>query len=164
LKEITIEITTYCMYECDYCSTKADRYGDHLDFKTIKKFIENKNADIINISGGEPLSHPEFYRILQLAKEYAGQVWVYTNAIENIRFNSDILKNGITCHANTIIREGEINIPPADKVHLLELQNHGRAENMKKVSYEVSGKDCEECDHEVLQADGKIARPCSKCY
>ncbi len=169
IKEITLEITQYCPHNCEYCSTKATKERKHLmDMDLIIDFIRKENPDIINISGGEPLSHPDFYSILKYCKEKIGEdnVWVYTNAIKNIRFNSDIIEDGITTHANTIIKEGKINIPKADKVHFLELQKHGNAKknNMKKVDYEFSGDLCENCNHKVLQVNKKTTKPCNKEY
>lgn len=167
MKEVTIEITTYCPEKCDYCSTKAsDKNVKNLSFENIKAFIDRESPDIINISGGEPLAHPQFYKILTYCQEVAEVVWLYTNAVSNIRFNSDIHPKGIKTHANTVVREGSINIPPADKVHLLELKEHGRAKNnqLKPVKATMSGHGCSKCNHKVLQANNKETMPCRKEY
>jgi len=166
MKEVTIEITQFCPNKCDYCSSNANIDGEHLSISVIRKFIESLSPppDIINISGGEPLTHPNFYEILALAKQYAPEVWVYTNALTHIRFNSDILPDGITCHANVILKPGS-RIPKADGVHFLRLINQGRAKNLPEMKYKVSGEDCKNCDHTVLQADGKVVlAPCRKEY
>ena len=71
MAEYTIEITTYCPHNCNYCSTNANINGIHIDIEKIKQFLKSNKilaTDRINISGGEPLSHPKFYEILQLCK------------------------------------------------------------------------------------------------
>ena len=78
MAEYTIEITQYCPHNCNYCSTNATENGMHIDIETIKQFLYNYNSilttDRINISGGEPLSHPKFYEILQLCKQLTPDV------------------------------------------------------------------------------------------
>ena len=69
MAEYTIEITQYCLHNCNYCSTNATENGIHINIEIIKQFLKSNNilaTDRINISGGEPLSHPKFYDILQL--------------------------------------------------------------------------------------------------
>jgi molybdenum cofactor biosynthesis enzyme MoaA len=174
MREFTIEITTYCPYECDYCSTNASIIGKPLPFDEIVKFLDKHNIlseDRINISGGEPLAHPEFWNILQLCKSKTSDVWVYTNALKNIRYNSSVVHE-INCEANVCITPGKsVYIPKkARMVHLLQLVSRGRARNMYPVNIHVSGnihsdEKCKKCNHMVLQADGKMAdSPCRKNY
>lgn len=197
--EITIEITDYCPNNCEYCSTNANIHWTCLDFDVIKNFLEhvwqdafdtapkfldksiswrdNEYAVIkrINISGGEPLSHPRFYEILNLCKKYTDNVWVYTNALTQIIYNTDIIKE-IKVEANVCLMPGrEVYIPKnTDKVHLLQLVPQGRAKNMKPAKFHVSSNiersddcdhNCDNCQHILLQADEKIvAAPCKKNY
>ena len=37
--EVTIEITDYCTYDCDYCSTNAGVHGIFLDIATPNQKI-----------------------------------------------------------------------------------------------------------------------------
>ena len=175
--EVTIEITDYCPNECDYCSTNAGpKRHNIVGRKEIDTFL-NKASNItrINISGGEPLSHPDFYGILNLCKSYTDNVWVYTNALTQIIYNSDIVKE-MKVEANVCLVPGrEVYIPKnVDKVHLLQLVKQGRAKNMNPGEYHVSSNiekisdcdyNCDTCQHVLLQADRKIVKaPCKKDY
>lgn len=170
--EYTIEITSYCKHDCSYCSTNATECGDNLPLAEIKYFIEengiNEN-DTINISGGEPLAHPKFYQILQLCKSKTKNVWVYTNELTQIKYNTSIIPE-IKVEANVCLIPGEsVYIPKnADKVHLLQLIPQGRAKDMKPANIHISGNctdKCKDCEHKLLQADGKIvSAPCKKNY
>lgn len=168
--EYTIEITSYCPHNCNYCSTNASNIdGYYLSLNDIRDFIKkNKisSEDIINISGGEPLSHPQFYIILEMCKSVTPNVWVYTNAINQIRYNTDIVKE-VKVETNVCLTPGEnVYIPKnADKVHLLKLIPQGRAKNIEPINVKLSGSDCENCNHKVLQADGQVVdAPCNKKY
>jgi len=170
--EITIEITKYCPNDCEYCSTNASLEGEHISFDEINNFLMVQlNIDRINISGGEPLAHPDFYKILQLCYTYTDDVWVYTNALKKIIYNTDVIEE-IEVHANVCLVPGEnVYLPKnVDKVHLLKLIPQGRAENMDAGNFHVSGNlrgcnACAECKHLLLQADGKIMEaPCKKDY
>lgn len=167
--EYTIEITQFCENNCNYCSTNATAEGKHLPLDDIRGFLKSNNiraTDRINVSGGEPLAHPNFWDILQLCKKLTPDVWIYTNALHKIRYNTSIIKE-IQVEANVCLTPGdEVFIPQsADKVHLLQLIPQGRAKHMKSINMSLSGYDCDNCNHKVLQADGKIVQaPCKKQY
>jgi len=177
--EVTIEITDYCPNNCDYCSTNATFHGMPLNIDVIKKFLWDFRMEYgapsrINISGGEPVSHPDFYEILKLCKSYTENVWLYTNMITQIMYNTDIVKE-IKVEANVCLVPGrEVYIPKnADKVHLLQLVKQGRAKDMQPAKFHVSGNmldgngcgSCKNCKHILLQANGKIVKaPCKKDY
>lgn len=169
MAEYTIEITSYCPHNCFYCSTKATEDGIHINIETIKEFLNSNKilaTDRINISGGEPLAHPKFYDILQMCKQLTPDVWVYTNAISKIRYNTSVIEE-VRVEANVCLTPGEdVYIPKnADKVHLLQLIPQGRANNMKNINVSLSGCDCSNCNHKVLQADAQIVEaPCKKKY
>ena len=138
-------------------------------YEIIKQFLYNnkiQSTDRINISGGEPLSHPKFYKILQLCKQLTPDVWVYTNELTQIRYNTSAIKE-IQVEANVCLMPGEnVYIPKnAHKVHLLQFIPTGRGKNIKSIDVKLSGENCAECNHKVLQADGKIVdAPCKKDY
>lgn len=170
--ELTIEITGFCPESCPYCSSDASVNGRPLEYQVIKSFIDKyPNINRINISGGEPLSHPRFYEILQYCKSKTENVWVYTNALTQIRFNSDILKE-IKIEANVCVVPGTyVYIPKnVDKINLLRLVHQGRGKNLPNVPVHVSHnfiidptKNCESCDNLVLLSDGAIvSSPCKK--
>jgi hypothetical protein len=177
MTEITVEITKSCRHQCPYCSTDAVPDGPHLDKEIILKFLEEQDRKCtitrINISGGEPLAHPDFYEILRTCYCYTKNVWVYTNALTQIMFNADVIE-GVKVEANVCIVQGETTYIPKDvnRVHLLKLVRQGRAKNLPEQNVTVSGnfypeceKKCGSCDHVYLQADGEIvASPCRKKY
>lgn len=174
--EHTVEITKYCPYgDCDYCSSNASRNGKHL---TKEEILKNINAverpiDILIISGGEPLFHPNIGEIIWFCRSKAEKVKVYTNMIECLVYNSDKIKD-IEVEANVCMVSGRERYLPKPiigvKTHLLKLVHQGRARKLSKQIVSVStnfheGKTCEECDHTVLQANGKIvSAPCKKEY
>jgi len=173
--EVTIEITKYCPNNCDYCSTNASKDGKHLTFFEIEAFLAdiwvNNEITRINISGGEPLAHPDFYKILQTCYNFTDNVWVYTNALKKIIYNTDVVKE-IEVHANVCLVPGKYVYLPknVDQVHLLKLVKQGKAKDMDDGNFSVSGNlkgcsACSQCDHILLQADGKVVKaPCKKDY
>ena len=65
VSEITFELTNHCPHKCKFCSSDAgpDKNTD-LDISEVSARLDGKTFDIINLSGGEPLSHPQFWEIL----------------------------------------------------------------------------------------------------
>lgn len=133
----------------------------------LEKLTEIKR---INISGGEPLAHPEFYRILQLCYSITENVWVYTNALRQIKYNTHVFKE-INVEANVVVVPGEAcYISKKVKSNLLKFIPQGRGERLAcppiKVSrnfYDPNG--CDSCDHVLLQANGEVVNaPCVKEY
>jgi len=175
--EVTIEITQFCESMCPYCSTNASPDGSHLPISEIERFLDNLietpnvNIERINISGGEPLSHPDFYRVLKLCNSITDEVWVYTNALRRIIYNSDVIDE-IHVHANVCVTPGrKIYIPEkAEQVHILKMIRQGRAKSWPEVNISVSRnfydpEVCDSCDHLLLQANGKVVKaPCKKEY
>jgi len=144
---------------------------------TFVHFIANKfNITRINISGGEPLLHPEIGHIIIQCMSYVehDKIWLYSNLIKNLIFNAYVMEEFGEIHANVILGAGlDIHVPSkkVDMIHFLKLVPHGRAEEWKTVpmkvsgNFEVSEHDCTACSHVLLQADGKIVdAPCKKSY
>lgn len=179
--ECTVEITNFCDRGCKYCSTNAINDRNRSKFLSIDEVnnflisteVSSGFIDRINISGGEPLAHPNFYEILKVCESFSENVFVYTNAITNLIYNSDIVSE-VNVESNVCLVPGSsVYIPKnANKVHLLQLIPQGRAKGMKpanlKASGNIAGSDCgscAECKHSLLQADGKVvAAPCKKDY
>ena len=172
--EYTIEITQYCKNNCPYCSSNASIQGKHLPLENILKFLEENNIqpqDRINISGGETLAHPNFYQILQECYKKTNNVWVYTNALHQIKYNAHILKNAINIEANLCLYDGcsetPFVIPKGIKVNFLKFIPTGLT-NINQLSFHISSNinnNCSECKHVLLQADGNIVKaPCQKNY
>ena len=178
--EISIEVTKQCVFMCPWCSTDATPDGKHLPFWAIDAFFEGvvkQNPPYneivkINVTGGECLLHPDIGHILLSCYEYTPNVWVYTNLVRNLIFNSRVVREIGEIHANVCIGPGiDAHIPEnkIDMIHLLRLVHQGRAKDWKAVPIKVSGNfersehDCETCNHIYLQADGQIVgAPCKK--
>lgn len=176
MKEVTIEITQYCPYgDCDYCSSNTSLDGDHLPLGTILNTLgEFKGKiDVLNISGGEPLFHPDIGEILWQCRLKAKKVRLYTNMIDVLVYNTDKVKD-IEVEANVCMVSGRSKYLPKPiiqvKTHLLKLVHHGRAEKLPEQNISVSRNfwdisHCDDCDHILLQADGKVVKaPCRKTY
>lgn len=69
-----IEITDRCNLACPTCyASSAPMHGNHRTLEEIEKMLDvviasEGRADIVQISGGEPTIHPQFFEVLDLAK------------------------------------------------------------------------------------------------
>jgi 2-iminoacetate synthase ThiH len=159
MTETTIEITNYCPHECDYCSSNSTisiEDAIYLDYGKIHSYLRGKHFDIIHLSGGEPLSHPEFYQILELCKRFSSQVIVHTNALTHIAYNCNVL-DGI--HVDALL-----NVPTTvDTVKILKRVEQGREKIRPGVTWSRNWEMGCECSNTVLKPNGKIAiTPCRK--
>lgn len=135
------------------------------------EFFGREKIDVLNISGGEPLCHPDFFEILTYCETIAPEVWVYTCALKNIRYNTHVVKE-MRVEANLVLIAGRENYVPKSptKTHVLKLIHQGRGKDLPEQDIVVSRNfydpNCAKtCDHIYLQADGKIvAAPCKKEY
>ena len=175
MKEATIEITQYCPYgDCDYCSSNASLDGEHLPLDLILETIEKfEPLKVLNISGGEPIFHPNIGEILWQSRKKAKKVRLYTNMIDVLLYNTDKVKD-IEVEANVCMIGGRSRYLPKPiinvKTHLLKLVHQGRASDLPEQNIVVSRNfwdidSCKDCDHILLQADGKVVKaPCVKEY
>ena len=155
---------------CDYCSSNSTIDGDHLNLKKILRFIDShKGVSVINISGGEPLMHPNIGEIILYALEKAKEVCLQTNLVRWIRYNSHVVKE-IRVEANVLPIAGRPCYIPqnVERVRFVKLIHQGRARDLPAQNITVSSNFCDErrcaaCDHPVLTADGRVvAAPCKK--
>lgn len=69
-----VEITDRCNLTCPTCyAGSSPTYGRHRTLEEVKKMLDivvanEKEPDVVQISGGEPTLHPEFFEILDYAK------------------------------------------------------------------------------------------------
>jgi len=70
-----IEVTDRCNLTCPTCyASSSPNYGRHRTLEEIKKMLDTiveneKEPDVVQISGGEPTIHPQFFEILDYAKK-----------------------------------------------------------------------------------------------
>jgi len=159
MKEITIELTNYCPHNCKFCSSVATQYRDKakfIEFGAVKGIVKGKRFDIIHISGGEPLSHPQFWDILQLCKSVAKDVVVHTNALTHIAFNVSAIDN--------IYVEAYLTVSPdVDKVRILKRIEHGKEKLRPEVHLSSNWKENCMCNHTIYMPDETTRpTPCRK--
>ncbi|MBD3212679.1 MAG: radical SAM protein, partial [Candidatus Lokiarchaeota archaeon] len=100
-KELLIEICNKCFLNCKFCSSRANNSKcQFLEFNTIKKIIKDAkelNVSVVQLSGGEPFTHPYFNKICKLITNNNLKFIVYTSGnIEKDKYlnpiSSKILK------------------------------------------------------------------------
>jgi uncharacterized radical SAM superfamily Fe-S cluster-containing enzyme len=84
-----IEITDRCNLTCPTCyAGSSPSHGRHRTFEEVKNMLNTivdneKEPDVVQISGGEPTLHPNFFEILDYAKTLPiKHLMVNTNGIE----------------------------------------------------------------------------------
>lgn len=164
LKELTLELTDYCPFGCSYCSSSSTHDRDsarYLPFDLAQELIDRTEAEIIHLSGGEPVAHPDFFSILYLARQKVGRrnVVLHTNMIEALAFNLGV-HQGVEVH-------GYITPRGVDRIHVLKRIEQGREKRVPVVTLSRNfreGDGCREvCNHTVVRPDGTAAiSPCRK--
>lgn len=83
-----IEINQACNLACPVCfADAADQHGSHLPLATIERMLDALVAsegepDLVQISGGEPTIHPQFFEILDAVKRRPiRHVMINTNGV-----------------------------------------------------------------------------------
>jgi len=159
MEEITFEITDYCPHGCKYCSSNTTTIfvkANFINKNIILRYLHNKRFDRINISGGEPLAHPHFYKIYNWCKNASDDVVVYSNLITHRIYNANVI-DGVYLEANITL------LPEVDKVHILRRVKQGRELNRPEVHLSRNYKEDCNCDHRIMTPKGDIVlRPCNK--
>jgi len=93
-----VEITDRCNLTCPTCyAGSSPSHGRHRTLEEVKKMLDTiveneREPDVVQISGGEPTLHPQFFEILDYAKSLPiKHVMVNTNGIE-IAKNKEFVK------------------------------------------------------------------------
>lgn len=161
MREFTVELTNFCPHHCSYCSSNSVDVYEKAHFLTVDEVLHaldvEKCWDVIHLSGGEPMAHPQFYWILQLCQQRAKRVIVHTNAIQDIAFNPNVIDG--------VYVEAYLNVPEtADMVHVLKRVDQGREAKRPKMHASCNWtQECHECGHHVLRYDGVLVEsPCKK--
>ncbi|UII28375.1 radical SAM protein [Fulvivirga maritima] len=84
-----VEITDRCNLSCPTCyAGSSPTYGRHRTLEEVKAMLDaivknEKEPDVVQISGGEPTIHPEFFEILDYAKTLPiRHLMVNTNGVQ----------------------------------------------------------------------------------
>ncbi|MFO0842784.1 MAG: radical SAM protein [Gemmataceae bacterium] len=82
-----VEITSSCNLQCPMCYASSGPGGKHLPFEECRAAIDRVvqvegRAEVVQLSGGEPTTHPEFLRLLDYATSQAVDiVMINTNGL-----------------------------------------------------------------------------------
>lgn len=77
--KVTLNITRRCNKDCTYCYLPKEDVN--LSFDKIKEIIENNKIELITLTGGEPLMHPEIEKILKYLATKNLKIRLFTNGI-----------------------------------------------------------------------------------
>jgi MoaA/NifB/PqqE/SkfB family radical SAM enzyme len=83
MKEIHLEVTLKCPFNCVHCSGFANMSHKHISFSTIKKrleklqIIKKKIAELV-ITGGEPTTRNDLPEILKNARGFCNNLSLFT--------------------------------------------------------------------------------------
>ena len=88
-----IEICDYCNLRCPICYAESgpERQQQFRDLKTIERMLDavvgnEGEPDVVQLSGGEPTLHPEFFTVLEMARSRPiRHLMVNTNGIRIAR-------------------------------------------------------------------------------
>lgn len=82
IKSAFVETTSLCNLKCKHCYNDSGVSCNYIDFKVIEGLVSSLvelNAEFVSISGGEPLLHPDFDRIMGLLDHYNIKFQIITN-------------------------------------------------------------------------------------
>ncbi len=84
MEEICVELTNFCPADCVHCSSHAsiESIGSHIPLMKLREIIDDLyllGCSIFEISGGEPLYHPNLLEVIQYAKRKGMEVRLYTS-------------------------------------------------------------------------------------
>jgi MoaA/NifB/PqqE/SkfB family radical SAM enzyme len=81
LTELCLEVTSTCHSHCNYCSNDYN-FDVTISLDDCKKIIDDfvkMNGKTLELSGGEPLLHPDIMKIVAYAKQNGLEVRLYTS-------------------------------------------------------------------------------------
>jgi uncharacterized radical SAM superfamily Fe-S cluster-containing enzyme len=82
-----VEITSSCNLKCPMCFAESGPGGEFIDFATYQRMVHRYvdvegQADVLQLSGGEPTLHPELLRMVRYAYDQPiAAVMINTNGI-----------------------------------------------------------------------------------
>jgi MoaA/NifB/PqqE/SkfB family radical SAM enzyme len=83
---LQVEITTHCQLHCSFCPHEALRSSwnaQHMPMELFERLVPSlRQARFVHLQGwGEPLLHPDLFRMVQLAKAAGCEVGLTTNGV-----------------------------------------------------------------------------------
>jgi uncharacterized radical SAM superfamily Fe-S cluster-containing enzyme len=133
-----IEITDRCNLSCPTCyAMSSPHYGRHRTVEEVEKMLDiivanEGEPDVVQISGGEPTLHPDFFTILDIAK---------TKPIKHLMVNT----NGIRIAQDPGFAERLATYMPDFEIYL-------QFDSFKpEVLQVLRGKDLSEIRHKALE-------------
>lgn len=133
-----IEVTDRCNLTCPTCYAESSpTYGRHRTLEEIEKMLDiivehEGTPDVVQISGGEPTIHPDFFKILDIAK---------TKPIRHLMLNT----NGIRIANDPAFVEKLASYMPRFEIYL-------QFDSFKKEVLEtIRGKDLREVRIKALE-------------
>ena len=92
--KIGFKITNQCLFRCEYCFTHKDE--KNISIETIKKTIKDLDQIPFEVylTGGDPLLHPEIYKIIDLFYDWNILLKLHTTGITS-KENIEYLKKNI---------------------------------------------------------------------
>jgi MoaA/NifB/PqqE/SkfB family radical SAM enzyme len=96
-----VRITNSCRMGCSHCMIDATSEGQHMSiemFGRVLEFIKKNNFMAVMISGGEPLDHPDFFTIANMAKESGLVSLILSNGmfLEDAELRDKVLSLGMS--------------------------------------------------------------------
>ena len=80
---VTVELTDKCNYFCKHCyRSSAPSRSTQLSFDALKSFLGDFHGHggvVVELTGGEPMLHPDFFEIVKWCNERFSLVGVLTN-------------------------------------------------------------------------------------
>lgn len=113
---VQVELTEACNLRCKFCyNSQKPRYNKRV-FDMLDRLAE-QGVMQINLTGGEPLAHPQFYEILDYACKLFPNVVILSNgslmnrdALEKIH-KADVTSINISIHGNREKHEALTQVP-----------------------------------------------------
>ena len=82
LHDVSLELTYKCNLDCFFCYNDRDKQGAMLSLQQYRVLLEDlaqMQTLYLMLTGGEPMVHPHFFEIGQMAKDLGFAVRIRTN-------------------------------------------------------------------------------------
>ena len=98
LHGVMLELTYNCNLDCFFCYNDRDKRGQRMsldDYRTLLTDLADMQTMFIMLTGGEPMVHPQFFKIGQLTKELGFVTRIRTNGHSLTRKMAERVKHEI---------------------------------------------------------------------